>query len=150
MNAHHPFSRLSHRRVSRGFTLVEAIVVIMVLAITGMAIVSIQTRIFTGQASVKNLQVSTRLMQECAEQALATRRFGQDGYTLVTSDTLVTTNLFNATACGGVAALAGFTIPAVTYTDPYTGAGCPTNGTCKLVSITQGGVTPLTLMLVDY
>jgi prepilin-type N-terminal cleavage/methylation domain-containing protein len=145
-----PYRRLPHRRVSRGFTLVESIVVIVVLAITGMAIVSIQTRIFGGQTSVKDLQVGTRLMQECAEQALATRRFGQEGYTLVTSDTNVTSRPFNATACGGVTALSGYSIPAVDVTDGYTGPGCPTNGTCKLVSITQGGLTPLTLMLVDY
>ena len=130
--------------------MVEAIVVIVVLAITGTAIVSMQTRIFSGQTSVKDLQVSTRLMQECAEQVLATRRFGQDGYTLVTSDTNVTSRPFSATACGGVTALTGYSIPAVTHTDPYTGAGCPTNGICKLVSLTQGGVTPLTVMLVDY
>lgn len=144
-----PYRRLPHRRVSRGFTLVEAIVVIVVLAITGMAIVSMQTRIFSGQTSVKDLQVGTRLMQECAEQVLATRRFGQEGYKLVTSDTSVTSNPFDATACGGVAPLAGYSVPAVSYTDPYTGAGCPTP-TCKLVTITQGGLTPLTLMLVDY
>jgi prepilin-type N-terminal cleavage/methylation domain-containing protein len=141
--------RLSSHRVSRGFTLVEAIVVIVVLAITGTAIVSMQTGIFSGQTSVKDLQVSTRLMQECAEQVLATRRFGQNGYTLVTSDTNVTSNPFDATACGGITALAGYTMPAVTYTDPYTGPGCPTP-TCKLVSITQGGITPLTVMLVEY
>ena len=144
-----PEPHLPLRRISSGFTLVESVNVIVVLAITGVAIVSMQTRIFGGQTSVKDLQVGTRLMQECAEQVLATRRYGQDGYTLVTSDTNVTSNPFNATACGGVTALAGYAIPAVTYTDPYTGPGCPTP-TCKLVSISQGGLTPLTLMLVDY
>ena len=124
---------------SRGFTLVETILVIVLLAVVAVGITSIQGTLFSGVATVKGLQVRTALMMECAEQVLAVRRI--NGYAAANT----TTN-----ACGGLTTFAGYTVPSVTFTDPYTGTGCPTNGICKLVSITQSGMTPLTLLLVDY
>jgi prepilin-type N-terminal cleavage/methylation domain-containing protein len=134
-----------HPARCRGFTLIESIMVIVVLGIAAIGIASVQSTIFNGQTSVKNLQVGTKLMEECAEQVLAVRRFTADGYNAVNA-----AGGFGANQCGGVTALAGYTIPSVTITDPYTGAGCTTGGTCKLVSISQNGMTPITLMLEDY
>jgi hypothetical protein len=91
------------------------------------------------------MQVSTRLMLECAEQVLAARRHAEDGYSVVNS-----TNGFGSGQCGGVPALAGFTVPTVSITESFTGPACPSTFTCKTVTITQGGLAPVTLMLVDY
>ncbi len=127
----------------RGFTLVESIMVLVVLGIAAAGIISLQGRIFSGQSDIKNIQVGVQLMQECAERVLATRKGSSDGYAAVTSPS------FGSNACGGMTAFGSYLIPSVTLT-PYTGAGCPTSGICKLASITQGGLTPITLMLVSY
>lgn len=135
----------SRFRSSRGFTLMESVIVILVLAIAGTAIVALQGKLFSSQGSVKNMQVGSRLMLECAEHVLATRRFSQTGIAVINS-----TN-FGANKCAnGVAAQTGFTIPTATVTDPYTGAACPTGYACKTVTITQGGLANVTLMLVEY
>lgn len=130
---------------SRGFTLVESVVVMLVLGIAGVAITAMQGKLFTGSSTVKTMQVSSRLMLECAEQVLADRRHIEDGYANVNS-----TNGFGSGQCGGVPALAGYTVPTVTITEAFNGAACPANFTCKSVTITQGGLSPVTLMLVDY
>ena len=129
---------------SRGFTLVECIMVIMILGIAGAGIWGLQGKLFANEASVQNLQVRTPLMLECAEEVLAVRRFKEDGYAEVS------TTAFGTNLCGSIVALSGHTVPSVSFTDLYTGPGCPTDGICKLVTITESGMTPLTLMLVDY
>ena len=137
--------RLAGPRRSRGFTLVETIMVIVMLGLAAVGISAVQDNIFARQSSVKDLQIRTALMLECAEQVLAVRRFTADGYSAV-NDTDFGTN-----KCGGVTALSGYSIPNVTITDPYSVfPACPAGGTCKLVFITQNGVTPLILMREDY
>ena len=135
--------RSSGHKVSSGFTLVETLIVVVLLAIVAAGVGAIQGRIFTSQSAIKDLQVGARLMQECAEQVLAVRRHTPDGYAALETG-------FGANSCGGVNALAGFSVPSVTFTDPYSGAGCPAGGICKLATITQNGMTPVTLLLVDY
>lgn len=129
---------------SRGFTLVELIMVIVLLGIAGVGISSMQGSLFTGAASVKDMQIRVPIMLECAEQVLAVRRFTEDGYAAVNTTT------FTTSLCGGAGAASGYSIPTVTITELYSGAACPTNSICKLVAISQNGMTPLTLMLVDY
>jgi prepilin-type N-terminal cleavage/methylation domain-containing protein len=128
----------------RGFTLVEMIMVIVLLGIAGVGISSMQGSLFTGAASVKDMQVRVPMMLECAEQVLAVRRFTEDGYAAVNA------TAFGTNLCGGATVPAGYSIPTVTITEGYTGPACPTGSTCKLVAITQNGMTPLTLMLMDY
>jgi prepilin-type N-terminal cleavage/methylation domain-containing protein len=132
-------------RFERGFTLIETVIVLLVLAVAGTAIVALQEKLFTGQATVKNMQVSSRLLMECAEQVLAVRRYAEGGYDLVT-----TANSFGAGQCGNVPALGSNAIPTVVLTDSYSGPACPTNFNCKLATITQGGLASVTVMLVDY
>jgi prepilin-type N-terminal cleavage/methylation domain-containing protein len=132
-------------RRSRGFTLMESVIVMLVLAVAGVAITAMQGKLFTGASTVKTMQVSSRLMLECAEQVLADRRHAEDGYAVVNS-----TNGFGSAQCGGVPALTGFTVPTVSITESFAGAACPSTFTCKTVTITQGGLAPVTLMLVDY
>lgn len=129
----------------RGFTLVETMMVVVVLAIAAVGIAGLQGNMFSNQANVSTLQVKTRLQAECAEQILATRRYYSDGYTTVAAGTSYGTNL-----CGDITALSGYTVPSVAVTDPYTGTGCPASASCKLVVISQTGAASLTLMLVNY
>lgn len=119
---------------SRGFTLIESIIVVVVLSIAAAAIVSLQGNIFYGQSSNKDIQVGVQLMQECAEQILAIRR--AIGYDNVSAD------------CSGMT-IGSYSAPTFDIA-PYTGTGneCPLNATCKLVSIRQGGLTPVILLLV--
>jgi prepilin-type N-terminal cleavage/methylation domain-containing protein len=135
------------RHRSRGFTLVECIIVLVVLAIAATGIAALQGNIFSGQSAVKDLQVRTRIMEECAEQVLAVRARTQDG---ATGFEEVTAARFGANLCDTVPALSpAYTIPSATVSD-YAGTLCPTGGTCKLVSVSQGSMAPLVLLLVDY
>lgn len=127
----------------RGFTLVETLMVMVVIGLATVTIARVQGGLFANQSTMRSLQVGTGLMQECAEQVLGVRRWTLDGYNAVSSTTFATN------ACGGVAALPGSTVPSVTLAS-YTGTACPPGATCKTATITQNGLTPVTVMLVDY
>lgn len=141
---------MRHARADRlpgsgGFTLVESIIVLVLLGIAAVAIVSMQGNIFYGQSGNKDLQVGVQLIQECAEQILATRR--RAGYTSVTAAT-----------CSALGNYGGFGAPSVTLTDGN-GASvtfCPSaSSTCTAVisiSLSAGGasLTPVTLQLTKY
>ncbi len=136
---------------SRGFTLVETIIVVVVLSIAAVAIISMQGNIFYGQSGNKDLQVGVQLMQECAEQILATRRHS-GGYTAVNTNT-----------CSALGNVGGFGTPSVTVTaNNVSGTpSCPSNITCcpsnsstctVAVTVSKAGanLTPVTLELVNY
>jgi prepilin-type N-terminal cleavage/methylation domain-containing protein len=133
------------RRPSRGFTLIETIIAMVVMGIAAAGLIAMQGRMFNGISTVKDMQVDSRLMLECAEQVLARRRFAEDGFSAV-----VAANGFGANQCGGLPALSGFTVPSVSITEPFTGAACPSGYSCKTVTISQGGLAAMTLLLVDY
>lgn len=128
----------------RGFTLIETLIVIVILGIAAAGIASLQSSIFSGQSDSRALLVGTQLMQECAEQVLATRR--SSGYAAANSMT--------ATESCSAMTLTDYTAPAVTVTEGNSAtanmSACPTGSNCKLVEITQGGITPVTLLLVSY
>ena len=124
---------------ARGFTLIESLIVLVVLSIAAVAIVSMQSNIFSGQSTTKDVEIGAQLLQECAEQVLATRR--RVGYA-ATPD------------CSTLGNYGGFGTPSITVTADNAGAACPSGGTCKQVVITlsKGGasLTPVTLELVSY
>ena len=126
---------------SKGFTLVESIIVLVVLSIAAAGIIAMQANMFTGQSVNKDLEVGVQLMQECAEQVLATRR--QSGYAAVNTDT-----------CSTLGNFGGFGAPSVTVTSDNAGAACPSGGTCNkvVISVSKGSssLTPVTLELVSY
>lgn len=146
----------------KGFTLIESIIALVIMAIAAAGIASMQKSIFTGQTAIQQLQVGTQLMQECAEQVLATRR-GPGGYAAISDGSVIGTAAnFGPNLCGKML-ISPFTpvfttgfnsggIPTVVIDRNYVGTGCPSAvvGTCKLVSISQAGLTPLTLLLVNY
>ena len=136
---------------SRGFTLVESIVVLVVLSIAAVAIISMQGNIFYGQSGNRDIEVGVQLMQECAEQILVTRR--QIGYASVDQDT-----------CNSLGNYGGFGVPDVTVTaNDVTGtpSPCPGNVPCCIsnsstctvsvtLSKTGASLTPVILQLVNY
>ena len=126
---------------SKGFTLIETIVVMVLLSIAAVAIINLQGNVFNGQSGNKDLQVGVQLLQECAEQVIAVRR--KSGLNAVTTAT-----------CSALGNYGGFGAPIITLTADNTGAACPTGGTCNQVVITlsKGGssLTPVTLELVNY
>jgi prepilin-type N-terminal cleavage/methylation domain-containing protein len=137
-----------HRRrphYSRGFTLMESILVMIVLGLASLGIIALQGRLFTDVGAVDGMQVSTRLMHECGEQVLAQRRHTEDGY----ANVVVAPNGSHPCSDPALPPLTGFTTPAVDI-QPYTGGACPANFSCKTVVITEGGLVPVTVMLVDY
>ena len=130
-------------RRSRGFTLVETILVIMILAIGSIAVIRMQGNLFSQQDNVATLQTRVQLQVECAETVMASRRYREAGY-----DSIDTPG-FTSSKCGGVTALSGSSIAGVAISD-YTGTACPVSGNCKQVDITQDGLPALTLILVTY
>lgn len=126
----------------KGFTLIECIIVLALLSVVAITIAMMQGNLFKGKTENKNLQVGVQLMQECAEQVMATRR--SKGFNAISSTD------FGVNHCGTLTAFGAYSIPSVTITDPYASVGCPTSGICKLVSITQGNLNPITLVLVNY
>lgn len=132
-------------RFSRGFTLVESLIVIVVLALAGSAIVALQANLFSRQTSVSDVQVRTQLQLECAEQILATRKYMSDGY-----ETIGTTYTTTPSACSGITALSGYSVPSVAVNTAYSGSACPLSGNCTQVTITQTGASPITFLLVDF
>jgi type II secretory pathway pseudopilin PulG len=130
-------------RHARGFTLFETVAVVAMVGLAAVGLTRMQGSLFKNRATIDDMQVRVALMQGCAEQVLAIRRYAGDGYAAVDTALPAFAN------CGGLTAFGNFVVPTVTIADPYTGAACPANGICKTVSISQGGMTPFTLMLVD-
>ena len=130
---------------ARGFTLVESIIALVLVALAAATIVSMQGNIFFGQSGNRDLEVGVQLMQECAEQVLATRR--QSGYSAVTSSTC---NISSITAN----IPSGFNAPGVILKDDTNSTVTPcASSTCTVtISVTKGSttLTAVTLRLVNY
>jgi prepilin-type N-terminal cleavage/methylation domain-containing protein len=143
----------------KGFTLVESIIVLVTLGIAAVAIISLQHNIFYGLSQDKDIQVSTRLVQACAEHILAIAR-QSGGYSSIT---LAGPGTAATTSCGNLPTVSGYNAPSVTIADGNSGSiattyskwdACPysSGALCKLVSITLtgSGLTPVVLMLANY
>lgn len=129
----------------RGFTLIELIVVVVILA-TGAAAVSLMVANVGRYQSVnRDFQVGTQLIQQCAEFILTKHRREQTYFA----------GLATSANCYGMASFSGWSAaPAATVADHTGLAGCPTGGTCKLVTITlsKSGMTlnSVNLILGQY
>lgn len=129
---------------ARGFTLIESIVVLVLLALASAGIIMLVGNIQNSQTGNETLQVGMKSMQECAEHVLKTRKAATDFAAFVPS-----------CPSASFPVLSGFSALNVATDGSYTGAGCPsgTGISCKLVTIsitaTDGGaLTPITLLLV--
>jgi prepilin-type N-terminal cleavage/methylation domain-containing protein len=130
----------------RGFTLLEIVVVLVLLAVCSVGIGAMQSNLFRNESSVADVQARTRLVAECGEQVWGVRRRSEDGYAEVTDSTLAR---FGAQNCGGLPSFSGQATPTVSIT-PYSGTACPTGTACRQLQISQGSLTPLTLLVIDY
>lgn len=127
---------------SHGFTIMELIGVVIVLAIASVTMIQMQGGLFKFQGRINTVQSSTRVVQECADTVLNVAR--QDGYTEVTSAR------FGTALCDTLTAQSGYTIPNVTLA-AYTGAACPSGISCQIVTIKEGtSQSPVVLLLVAY
>lgn len=130
------------RTTQQGFTLLELVLVIVVIALASVPILGQFSQ--AGQSLLLNEEIQTagQLAQERAELLLATRR--EQGYAAIATGT--TSEILTGN-------YAGYT-RTVTVNEPPSGTGCAVGATCKevLVSVARGGSqrAALTLMLVDY
>jgi len=131
-------------RSHRGFTLIETIAAMVILAIAAATIINMQSSLFKNQSGVTNLQVASRLQAECAEQVLGVAL--NQGYFQVLPTG--SSGTFGTHQCDTLTAYGSNNLPTVTFTDPYTGTGCPAGQSCKLVIVTQDSLQPITLLLV--
>jgi Tfp pilus assembly protein PilV len=138
------------RRALRGFTLIEAIIVLATLGVAAITIMSLQGVILAKESDNKDLQTGAGLVQECAEQILATRRLL--GYSTVNQNT-----------CSALGNTAGFGAPTVTVTTNAGSPSCPNSNvppccasnstTCTVqITLSKSGASlaPVTLQLVNY
>lgn len=128
------------RRSARGFTLIELVILIVVMAVAAASMMSMNIGIFSGQTDSQTMEVGAGLMQECAEMILAQRQKNGFSAAALADSTSATT------LCAG-AAFASHAAPTVTVTDASSSSACPTGGECKQYSIAQGGVGPVVLIL---
>jgi prepilin-type N-terminal cleavage/methylation domain-containing protein len=132
------------KRIRRGFTLIEVIVVIVILGIASAAVVKMVVQVASGGTDNQTLQVGSQLLQECGEWILANHRRDENYYTnVLTAGT--STNCFS-----GPSAYGSFSAPTVVVTDVSGTSSCPTGGVCKQVaiSISSGGSSLNTVNLI--
>jgi prepilin-type N-terminal cleavage/methylation domain-containing protein len=135
------------RPAQRGFTLVEMVVVMVIVAVGLLGL----TRMFNDNVAAftsgEDVQRAAQYAQECTERILALRRnLSYFGTTEITT-----------TACDSSTLPTGFA-RTITFgaTDPYTGTSstaCPNGVSCRnvTVTVTKGSISAdATVMLVAY
>lgn len=131
----HPLCR---HTASRGFTLIETIIVVVVLAIAAVTVAIQSNHILDDDAYNKDVQIALQLTQECTEHILASRRAAASLAAFTPSCPSGTLPVFS-----------GFSAPSLIVTSITNGTnGCPSGGTCKLVTVSVSPITPVTLLLV--
>ncbi|MHB8410251.1 MAG: prepilin-type N-terminal cleavage/methylation domain-containing protein [Acidiferrobacterales bacterium] len=133
--------RPGSRRAS-GFTLVELIMIIVLLAVLAVPLLGSFGQVSRSLGTDAALQSGQQLDRECGEFLLAQRRDNPAvGYAGIDS----------STSCAALPNLHGLNV-SVTLQSPYSGPACP--GTCKVADITvsQGTQTldTSTLLLAQY
>ncbi len=123
------------RFAARGFTLMETLVAILLLAVLAVSIVGLNGQLFMQSANMRNLQIATQLQQACVEQVLAQRK--STGYATTFSCAALNAQGFTLTANDA---------PSVQY--------CPTGLQCRQidVAVSGNGISPkaATLLFVNY
>lgn len=132
-------------RRAAGFTLIELVLVMIVISVGLLGLASIFSNVSKALPTNEILQQAAQYAQECAENAIATRR--EQGFNWFASNTF---------SCG--ANPSGFVRAAnvgATYAGSATSA-CPEGITCRNVSISVTSTanaslsSSVTLMLVNY
>ena len=125
-----------------GFSLIELIMVIIIMALASVPILGQFTQAANSTLINENIQTASQLAQERAEDILALRR--DQGYAAVTpgtSNDVLTGNYANYSRT-------------VTVSEPSTFGGCATGASCKSVVVTVNRAlrkrAEITYLLVDY
>ena len=117
----------------RGFTLMEAVVALVLLSLVSVVITSLNGNLFLRSGDMRGLQQSTQLLQACVDQVIGLRK----------------TAGFDATFhCDELNALnTGFTLSVSLKPTPD---HCPTGLQCKQVLISVNNIgSPVSLLFVD-
>ena len=140
------------KRPSAGFTLIELVIVMVIIAVGLLGMTSLFSNTSTSLSTNETLQQATQYAQECAEKAITTRR--SQGFSWFASNTFT---------CG--TAPTGFNRTANPVSAICTSASvspdcstCPSGMNCRRVDITVSSTTPgltninssITLLLVNY
>lgn len=132
-----------------GFTLIEAVVILIALGITATMVTPMVTDLVRGPESARKLEAASLAQHQCAERVLAARN--AIGFTLVATNLSLATNY-----CTDLAAVDG--VSASVAIADKSGGACRTGFSCKEVTIgafdntsrTSIRINPLTLILVKY
>ena len=120
---------------SRGFTLMETLVAILLLALLAVSATGLNGQLFMQSSNMRNLQMGTQLQQACVEQVLAQRK--ATGYATTFSCASLNAQGFTLTANDA---------PSVQY--------CPSGLQCRQISVavSGNGISPsaATLLFVNY
>lgn len=127
-------------RRHRGFTLIELVMIIVVLAICLTGLVAAFGVVGGSGNATANIDIGAQVASQCAEHVLGQRQ----------RNVGVGFASYNGGACGGLG-FGGFTV--TDSSAPLAGGPCPAGASCKDVTITATGgaaTTTLNLLLVDY
>ena len=72
-------SRMARPTASNGFTLIETVATMLLLGLVAVTLNTLNAQLFSGRSHLLELELSTPLLQACAERILAIRRL--DGLT---------------------------------------------------------------------
>jgi prepilin-type N-terminal cleavage/methylation domain-containing protein len=126
-----------------GFTLIELVLVIIIIAVASVPLFSLFSRAASSLLINEKTQTAVQLVQERAEYLLAIRRSQDFAAAELSSNT--------SEVLGGN--YSGYTRSTV-IRQPPAGPGCPAGATCKelVISVDEGGSTyaETTLVLVNY
>lgn len=127
------------RRACRGFTLIELVIVITVLAIALSGMTAVFAEVVRSADTTASIDIAAQVGNQCAEHVLGQRQ----------RNPAVGFNGYDGNACAGLA------FGAYTVTDTVTalsGGLCPAGARCKRVDIAVSGpaVRSFDVLLVDY
>jgi len=132
----------SCRRAQQGFTLIELVAVIIIIAVAAVPLFGLFSQAGRSLLADETIQTATQLAQARAEHLMAVRR--NRGY----ADAEVSTNL-TETLTGNYAGYSR-----VTTIAPYIGAACPGGATCKQVNVrvdeSGQALAEIIFVLVNY
>lgn len=138
---------------SQGFSLIELITIIIVLAIAAAGVISMNANILSGQDSNTELETGISKMQSCAERILSDRKTNGIASTnlanstsasaLCSSDGLLPTNSVTVTQVN-----AGTTSGMDAGTCPHADDGDTATTECLLINIRQGTSGPSIKLLL--
>lgn len=120
-----------------GFTLIEAVIVLVLLGIAAAVLTAMQGGVGRLLSQGDAVQTLSMLQQQCAERVLARRRLN---------------GMADAVAFAGTSSNCSFGGKSVTMSvdQSYAGAGCPAGFSCAQFIFTGSGIPALILVLPDY